>query len=444
MFLNFVGRDLELRDLEQRRNSNRFEFVVIYGRRRIGKTTLIKKFLDDKDGLYFLCDKGGTERNAKRLKRKIAQYLNEPVMESNDLYDIFEHLALKMKKNDVIVLDEFSYLVEKDDSIPSVFQNLIDETLSKTSLNLIVCGSSMSMMERGVLSSKSPLYGRKTGHMKIEELSFNEICKMFPKNNIEENIKFASVLGGVPYYLEKFTDKRGVNEQIIDEIFARTGGLYEEVEFLLKEEFREPDVYKAILSVISSGGTRLVDIANKSGIRATDLPKYLNSLIALNMVHKEYSILDKRKKKPQYVIKDNFINFWFRFCEPYKSDLEFSDLKTPLCNLDQNFNSYVGERFESLIREQYARKLIPFSPQEIGRLWYGEIEIDIVSVDKKNAVFIEVKYKKNVSTKKIMTQLDEKIDQIPLKQKNISKKIVALSFSSKLPESILFKDLLKM
>ena len=446
MFLNFVGRKEELVDLNKRFKSKQFEFVVIYGRRRVGKTTLIKKFLEDKEGIYFLCDKAGTERNASRLKKKISAHFNEPAIESNDLYEIFGYLEKRIKKRTIIVLDEFSYLVEKDGSIPSIFQNIIDETLKNTNCTLILCGSSMSMMERGVLSFKSPLYGRKTAHMKIKELTFKEIIKYYPKNSIEKNIEFYSSIGGVPFYLEKFSSKKDAIENIMDEIFSKTGGLYEEVEFLLKEEFREPDIYKSILSAIASGNTRLVDVAHKSQIPAHNLPKYLKPLISLGIIIKQYSILDKRNKKPRYYIKDNYINFWFRFCEPFKSDLELNELEAPINYLKQNFNSYVGTRFEELIREQFARKIIPFKIHRIGVLWYGETEIDIVAIDKAidNASFIEIKYKKNIKPHLILENLQEKINTLPIKPNNQLIFLLGISFNKKEMDCISFKELLDL
>jgi len=433
MFLTFVGRQEELNFLQERFKSNQFELIIIYGRRRIGKTTLIKKFLEGKSGFYFLCDRAGTERNASRLKQKIARFLNEPTIESNDLYDIFDNLMHKFKDPAVIVLDEFSYLVEKDNAIPSILQHIIDEELINSKFMLILCGSSMSMMEKGVMSSKSPLYGRKTGHIKLQELNFVEIKEFYPKNSITKNIEYYSILGGVPHYLEKFSDSKSTIQNINNEIFSKTGRLYEELEFLLKEEFREPDIYKTILTAIGEGNTRVVEIANKASIPAHDLPKYLGPLLALGIIKKEFSITDIKKKKPRYYIMDNFVNFWFNFCEPFKSELELMDLDIPMEYLKKNLNSYIGKRFEEMVREQLLKKVIPFRAQKIGKFWLGDTEIDAVAMDKKNSnmAVVEIKFKENVDPTKIKRALESKVKSLAIKFKNISYITIAKSFTKK-------------
>ena len=445
MFLNFIGRGIEQSDLKKRYDSDEFEFIVIYGRRRIGKTTLIKKFLEGRDGFYFLCDKSGTVRNAARFKQKAARFLDEPPIESNDLYDIFENLTRKYEKRAVIVLDEFSYLVEKDDSIPSIFQNIIDETLVHSKFMLILCGSSLSMMERGVLSYKSPLYGRKTGHIRLGELSFSDMPEFYQGNTLIENVKFHSVVGGVPHYLEKFSDSRDIYENVREEILSKTGRLYEEVEFLLREEFREPDIYKTILSAIANGCTRVVEIANRASIPANNLPKYLRPLLSLGVIKKEYSVLDTRKKKPRYYIADNMINFWFTFSEPFKSELEVMELDPPVEYLMSNFNTYVGKRFEEMVRVQLLRKIIPFSISRMGRLWYGGTEIDAVAMDNNGnrIAFIEIKFRDKVDAVRLKRALETKVEKLPIARKNVVYFFVAKSFSRKIDGCFTLADLMR-
>ena len=446
MVLNFVGRQNELEYLQNRYDSNHFEFMVIYGRRRIGKTTLIKKFIEDKKSLYFLCDKAGTKRNASRFKRSAARFLDEPPIESNDLYDIFDNLTKKSTERMIVVLDEFSYLTEKDDAIPSIFQNITDENLKESGCMLILCGSSMSMMEKGVLSHNSPLYGRKTGHIKLRELNFNDVRKFYPERSLSENVGFFSVVGGVPHYLEKLSTKLDLRENIIQELFAKTGRLYEEVEFLLREEFREPDIYKAILTAISSGCTRVVEIANQASIPANDLPKYLKPLLSLGIIRKEYSTTDFKKRKPHYNFKDNLANFWFSFCEPFKSELELMELALPIQYLDKNINSFIGKRFEEIVREQLIQKVIPFPVGRIGKLWYGPIEIDVMAADAegKSVVLAEIKYKENVDPLKLKKALDSKVKTLSLKADHISYLFIAKSFSKKIEGCYTLSDLLSM
>lgn len=203
------------------------------------------------------------------------------------------------------MFDEFSYLIEKDPSIPSLFQVVCDEILKNENLFLILCGSSISMIEERVLSCKSPLYGRKTAHIKATPISFKYFSEFFPSNTIEKNIEFYAILDGIPFYLEKFSDIKTTLENVKEQIWSKKGRLYEEVDFLLREELREPDVYKTILDAIASGKTKVVDIANKSKIKVQDLDKYLKKLIKLGFIKKEIPITKTKSKKSIYLINDN-------------------------------------------------------------------------------------------------------------------------------------------
>lgn len=446
MVLKFVDRKHEFNLLEKRYNEPEFEFFVVYGRRRVGKTELIKHFVKNKPHLYFLCDKSGTIRNAERFKKRLAEFLNEAPIESNDLEEIFSHLVNRIKnKRLVIVFDEFSYLVEKDSAIPSIFQVIVDELLKHTKTFLILCGSSVSMMESGVLSKKSALYGRKTAHVKLNPLDFKSFHDFFPANNIEKNIEFYAALGGVPFYLEKFSEKQSTFENIKRQILSKSGRLYEEVDFLLKEELREPDVYKGILSAIASGQTKIVEIANKTGIKAHDMDKYLKVLIRLGFVKKEIPITSLKSKKSIYRIDDNFFSLSFSFSEPFKSNLELGELSAAEKKFKRDFNLYLGNKFEKLTRDELLSKTGIIQAQHIGS-WWGHyrdeethqrqsIEIDIVALndDTKEILFGECKWKSNVDGKKILQILKEKASHVfwPNKQKNRKEYFVLFAKSFK-------------
>lgn len=443
MILKFIDRREELRFLEERYKTKNFEFFVIYGRRRVGKTELIKHFLKDKPHLYLLCDKSGLDRNIIRFKKKIAEYFEEPSIATNNLEEIFSYL-IKKEKGLIIVFDEFSYLVEKDSATPSMFQVVVDEVLKNTNIFLILCGSSISMMEEGVLSYKSPLYGRKTAHIRISPVSFNYFYDFFPLNNMEKNIEFYAVLGGVPFYLEKFSDKKSSLENIREQISDKKGKLYEEIDFLLKEELREPDVYKTILTAIAGGNTKVVEIANKSGIRVQDINKYLKVLIRLGIVKKEIPVTEKKGKKSIYSIDDNFFDFYFSFSEPHKSDLEIGEMKNIEDDLKNKFTSFVGKKFEKLIREEILRKIDIVKAEKIGR-WWGyrkennerkTVEIDIVVLNEKTKeiLFCECKWQNKINANTIMKELLEKSKYVEWYNKNREENyaIFAKSFSNKI------------
>lgn len=418
MKLTFINRENELEFLEERYRSKSFECIVLYGKRRVGKTELIKKFLSGKEGIYFLCDKSGIERNMARFKKKIAEYLHEPLIETSDVEEIMKYLTGKLKSKTVIVFDEFSYLVEKDAAVPSLFQVIIDEILKKTPYCLILCGSSISMMEQGVLSHKSPLYGRKTGHWNVQPLAFQEMKQFFPQNTYEENIRFWSVLGGVPLYCEMFSDSQDLYENIEKEILSKRGRLYDEVDFILKEELRDPDVYKTILASIGNGNVKVVDIANSAHINVQDLDKYLKVLIKLRIIKKESPVTEKIKnKKTLYTFGDNFFHFWFTFCEPLKSDIEIENLRSFKEKFHRDFNMYLGRKFEDLCRI-HCRDFLNQEYTKMGRWWgaYREegvkktAEIDIVAFNDKTQeiLFGECKWSNRVNAESLLSELEEK------------------------------------
>lgn len=416
MFL-FINRKDEMDFLEERYNKPGFDFFVIYGRRRIGKTELIKNFIQNKPHIYMLCNKAGTAANVSRFKQEIAKLLNEPVIATGDLEEIFSYLVPKAKEKLVVVLDEFSYLVEKDDSVPSLFQAVIDEVLKEKNVMLIICGSSISMME-SLLGYKNPLYGRKTGHIKLDYLKFRYFKDFFPRNDIDENIRTYAILGGVPFYLDKFDPGISALENAKKEILSKKGRLYEEVDFLLREEMREPDVYKGILSAIAQGNAKVADIANRAGIKASDMDRYLKTLIMLGIIRKEIPVTEKKSKRTLYTIDDNFFDFYSRFFEPYRSDIEMGEMRNIEENISKNFNAYTGKKFENLIRKEAIMRISPFPISRTGK-WWGfyrengqkkELEIDIVALNEQTheILFCECKWQKNVNSEIIYQELKEK------------------------------------
>jgi hypothetical protein len=377
----------------------------------------------------------------------MAESLGEAEVVYTEFDQLFQWFADKLRERTVIVIDEFPYLVEKDDAIPSVFQLIIDSTFKKKNLMLILCGSSVSMMEKAVLGSKSPLYGRKTGHWKVLPLSFKESCEFFPKNTVEKNIEFFSILGGVPFYLEKFSDSKTTLDNIRAEILSRGGRLYEEVDFLLKEELREPDVYKSILEAIALGKGKINELAQTAKIPVQDLDKYLKVLIRLGFVTRLAPITESPKsKRSRYVISDPFFRFWFRFCEPHKSDLEIGETSQVKATIVAQLPSFVGRAFEDLCAD-FINRRFPGKWSKIGHWWgaYREagerknVEIDIVALNDKTReiLFGECKWQEGVSAKKVLSGLKEKAKFVDWGggERKEYYAVFAKSFKEKVPKS---------
>jgi len=436
MIRTFINRKEELSFLERKYKEGNFQFIVLYGRRRTGKTELISHFLKDKDSIYYLADKRGTLINAKLFAKEAAKKYDdiEPAVDNFDL--TFEYILKRAGNKKIIVaIDEFSYLLEKDDSLASVFQKISDMLLKNSNVFLILCGSSISMMEKGVLSYKSPLYGRRTGHWKLVPLHFIESVKFFPKYSIEDQIKTYLILGGIPAYMKEFNAEKGLYENIKDKILTKGEMLYDEVKVILQEELREPSTYLKILDNMAKGSTKIVDIANKSYLDAKDIPKYLNILQKLEYVKRINPITEKKpkSKKTLYKISDNFFQFWLNFIEPNRSELELNKRDVILEQIKKESDMLFGRSFEKLCAELMLELPLPITPSKIGT-WWGrgkalstenlareEIEIDIVAIDEHRNEILSVECKwSNLSEKEarqIIIDLKEKTKFIELKRK---------------------------
>ncbi|MCX9086411.1 MAG: ATP-binding protein [Candidatus Methanoperedens sp.] len=413
MLRKFIDRDEERAYLNREYLSESFSFSVIYGRRRVGKTELISNFLKDKPNIYFLADKRGTKPNLFRLRKKAAEFFNdfEPNLETFD--EVFEYIKTKWSKRQklVIVIDEFSYLAQMDDSIPSVFQLIVDEILKAGLFHLILCGSSVSMMEKSTLSHSSPLYGRRTGQMQVKSILFRHLRDFFPEQPLHEIVNIYGAAGGVPFYLLFFDPNKSYYENLQNVFFAKEAVLYAEGEFLLREELKEPATFMNILYAISKGAARPGEIASKSYLEAKDLPYYLDTIIKLGFVRKEHPVLEKpTTKKTIYRIEDNFLRFWFRYVLSHREEIEQGDKKPAIDDVKNSFNAYLGETFEQIGKEMLislnSQEKLPFRFQKLGREWgkipmvpkgQNEYEIDLVAVndDTLEILFCECKWENN-------------------------------------------------
>ena len=420
--VRFIDREVEMAFLEERFASGEFEFLVLYGRRRVGKTELLRRFVTGRPHFYFLADKRGTERNVLRLRREMAEALGKPEVATEEFEELFRWYVGEAGERPLIVIDEFPYLVEKDDSIPSVLQLVIDQDLSGTSAMLVLCGSSEGMMERTVLGARSPLYGRRTGHWKVRPLAFADACGFFPGASIERCIEFHSVLGGVPHYLQRFPDDASVVENAEQEIMSRTGGLYEEVDFLLREELREPDVYKAILEAIGAGKAKAGEIADASRVPVHDIDKYLKVLARLGVVERSRPVTEgPRSKRTRYLLADPLFRFWFTFCEPHKSDLELGETGRCRLAVERGLSAFVGKAFEPLCRDLIASEF-PGRWPVLGPWWGSrrekgkrvDLEIDMVGLNTsdKEILLGECKWSKGVDADKVLSDLRAKADHV--------------------------------
>ena len=424
--MNFLGREKEILVLEKE-YARDGGFVVIYGRRRIGKTTLIKQFIKSKTAFYFLATKEVESQSMKRFAGVIARTTGNSVMQKaafSDWLDLFQAVAdYKPNEKKVLVIDEFPYLVKVNDSFPSILQNAWDEILKDSNVMLILCGSLISMMKKHALSYESPLYGRRTAQMRIAPLPFTTVYEN-QKLSFEEAAEQYSITGGVPKYMEFFSDGQPLYEQIKENVLSKNGFLYEEPNFLLTDEVQVPTNYFSIIKVIADGNHKLGTIAGILGLETSALTPYLKTLSELGFIEKQVPVTEKNAEKTRkglYFISDNFLRFWFRYVYPYKGELELDNMQISLDELDKDFKEkFVAFAYEDICKEIFARlcsdKAIDFTPSKIGSYWLndksGNTQIDVMAVDTVNKRLFagECKYHNQPIDADVYFELVKKVD----------------------------------
>ena len=402
----FIGRERELSSLEKLYRSDKFEFAVIYGRRRVGKTALINKFIDDKNAIYFMGVESNAKQNLENFSKSIMEYVSGTEIDSifSSFQSALEYVfRLAEKERIILAIDEYPYVARSSKSLASTLQLLIDKYKDKSKLMLILCGSSMSYMEDEVLAYKSPLYGRRTAQMKIQPFSFEETCRCFKNFSDEDKALAYGIVGGTPQYLLQIDDRLSIEDNIKNTYLNPISFLYEEPTNLLKQEVREPAIYTAIITAIAVGASRMSDISNKVGEDSNICANYLKSLINLGIVKKETPYGEKTSRKSIYSIEDNMFRFWYRFVPNNNSVIMRGAADIVYRRIEPQLSEYMGAVFEEICK-QYLWKLLldgnsPVEFSELGRWWGNDpiekkqTEIDIMGEqDKKTALFGECKW----------------------------------------------------
>lgn len=445
--MRFIGRKNELHTLNTEYNRNS-SFVVIYGRRRVGKTTLIKEFLKNKTAFYYLATEELEIQSMKRLANVIARTTKNTLLqkiEFTDWLDLFQLIAdYKPEEKKVLVIDEFPYLVRTNSAFPSILQNAWDEFLKDSNVMVILSGSLIGMMQKHALSYDSPLYGRRTAQMRLTPLSFTSI---YETQNLpfEQAVEQFALTGGVPKYLEFFEDGRPLEEQLKDAVFSKNGFLYEEPNFLLKSESLTAVNYFSIIKTIADGNHKLGKIASALGQESSSLTPYLSTLSELGFIEKRTPITEKNPEKSRkglYFIADNFLRFWFCYVYPYKGELELDNMQIVLDEIHKDFKEkFVAFAYEDICKDIFAKlcsnNAISFVPSRIGSYWLndydGDTEIDVMSVDHQNKqVFAgECKYHTKPVDAPVYFTLKEKVDNASEIRKSFPKYNVIYGLFSK-------------
>jgi AAA+ ATPase superfamily predicted ATPase len=422
----FAGRKRELDFLEKKYKHAQAELLIIYGRRRIGKTELLKHFTSEKQHIFYSAIETVDANQLELFSKAIVKGTTfESVMNAFKSWeDAFEFLANQSKNQQLLlVIDEFPYMVNGNPSFPSILQNIWDQKLKNSQLMLILCGSSMAFIEKELLSVKNPLYGRLTGNYKVEELSVYETAELLSKKSFEEVINYYAVFGGVPHYLVQIDQRDSFFDNVSRIALERGSILFNEVEFLLRQELREVMSYYAVIQSIALGSTTLNEIEQKSSIDRTKLTYYLNNLIELGLIEKEYPVTMPVKqiaksRKGLYILKDAYFRFYFTYMFPYMSELvDFGTQHIIEKIIKPDLNRFLGNAFEKVCKQylfrQKSEEIIPFYFMKLGRWWENSEEVDIVAYDHDGNVLIgECKWTTQPVGVKLlnkMLELDSKI-----------------------------------
>ncbi len=375
-----IGRENEMRDLQVKYEQDGFQFIAVYGRRRVGKTRLISEFVRGKRTVFYTASLNEPVVLLKELTAAIAEaFPEESLLQSMDSFPDFDgafsFLAAKAKNERLVfVIDEYPYLARSFPAISSVIQRAIDGLFKKTQLYLILSGSSMSFMEKQIFDYQSPLYGRRTGQIKLRALHYYESIRFFPEWAEEEKLYAYGICGGIPQYLEIMARHSCLKEAVEQELLSTTGGLYDEPDFLLKEELREPAVYNGIIDAVAHGQNKVNEIASAIHKPANGLINYLKNLVSLEIIEKQMPVEETSPKKAIYVIKDPLFAFWYRFiprCRFYitmdKNAEAYQERILPY------LSDYFGHVFEDVclqyIMKQTAEERISPIYDSYGRWW---------------------------------------------------------------------------
>ena len=401
----FIGRESELLTLNKLYHSDKFEFAVIYGRRRVGKTALISEFAKDKDTIVFTGVETNARQNLDNFSRCIMEYSTGIAVNTSfpSFQAALEHVfELAKTKRIVLVIDEYPYVARASRSLASTLQLFIDKNKDTSKLFLILCGSSMSYMEDHVLAYKAPLYGRRTAQLKIKPFEFFEACRYFKKLSGADKALAFGIVGGTPQYLMQLNDHLSIEDNIKNTHLNPASSIFEEPNNLLKQEVREPAIYNAVITAIATGSSKMNEISNKIDEDTSVCATYIKNLMMLGIVKKESPYGEKTSRKTIYSIEDNMFRFWYRFVPENISVISRGATDLAYSRIAPELPSYMGGVFEDICK-QYLWKLLlegkcAVNFSDIGRWWgtnpktKSQEEIDIMGTDKDTALFGECKW----------------------------------------------------
>lgn len=392
----FVDRVEEMAWLDKLWDSGKAELVIIYGRRRIGKTALIAEWMRRRKprAVYFVAEEESEKSMLERLSRVMAEELDDELLAERPFTSwrqVLTYLAREAKEDRLgLIIDELQYAVSATPELPSTIQAIWDHRLSKARAFLLLMGSAESFTE-GLMGGRRPLYGRATGIREVNPLSPECVACFVPGWAPEDVVRLYGVFGAVPGYLASIDPKKGLWENVADLVLSPGARFLDEAKHLLREELREVSRYFSVLEAIAQGETTLGKIANRSGIPTNSLPKYINVLVSMGVVSKEKPFTGTGKYR--YVIADPFLRFWFRYVPSLRTGIEIGAVKDVVEFVRKDFESSLApmaweEFLARTVHKVLSRKGIRYTPVRVGRWWHKGEEIDIVAEGAQGDVLV--------------------------------------------------------
>ncbi len=429
----FVGRKRELAILNKLFDTDKFEFVVVYGRRRVGKTALINEFIGNRQAIYFTGIDSTEKQNLENFSRNIFEYSSE--VQTDTCFSSFQSaleyiFELSIKERIILAIDEYPYAARASKGLASTLQFLIDKYKEHSKLMLILCGSSMSYMEDEVLSYKAPLYGRRTTQIKVLPFEFGDVCKCIKNFSAEDAALLYGAFGGTPQYVLQIDTNISAEENIKNTFLNPSSALFEEPENLLKQEVREPAVYNAIITAVAGGASRMNEIAAKTGEDTNVCSAYLKNLISLGIIKRETPYNEKISRKSLYAIADNMFKFWYRFVPANSAAIARGGADMVYTRIKPYFSEYMGKVFEDICMQYLWTKLFnedsPVCFSDLGR-WWGtnpetkkQEEVNIIGEeDKDTALLCECKWTNEETDAVVLEKLSDRTRLFNYKNKHL-------------------------
>ena len=407
----FVDRDIELGRLTDRYESESAEFIVLYGRRRLGKSELVRRSIAGNDNaVYYQAIESTAQNQLEQFVDTVTGQFPSLQPVRRDWEVFLEALG---EKNAIVVIDEFPFLIEEDESLPSRIQRVWDMELKETGMTLVLVGSSISVMENKVLSGSAPLYGRRTATIDLKPLDVLDARQFFPEYDPTTAITAWSIYGGTPYYLQTIDPDQPLRMNVQQEILSERGLLYSEPEFLLRTELRQPNTYFSILRALAHGRRTPSEIAGMAGVESGSLSTYLQKLRRLRLVERHIPVTESptASKRGRYRIAAPLFRFWFRFVYGNQDQLRmlnedaYNELVAP------DIADYVSPLFERLC-QQALPDLIDRQFRDVGQWWFKEHELDILGLSNGGLVAGECKFTSHPVSEGVLTDLERTTSEV--------------------------------